>query len=440
MTNKSFINPIIKVIIAVIVFLNSISGLQIGNVSVNLYFNIIFAAIMLLLYLKNRGDGFKIPKVSALVLFIVFGIISSFISYFTDYPLEHKNIVFRYMISSFVYLIVFLSLYNTNDEFKSELEKTFIKALLYAARIQALWGIIQLVFLYGFKFNINEILFKDILKASNNIYWTTGFFTKNSFVLRITGLNYENAMFAIVTSIGLALEKNKIWRIVFFLTIVLSLSRTGWIVLIIYYFLLFCKRTNGKRKINKKFLFRSYSFIIIGILAVVFLYNNSQIFSKQVNGIIERLYDNDSNKISANRHMLYYPYGIYILLFGSNFLQLLFGYGMRCSGIAFAINPEILKELGGTQDYTVAWAVECDVIGLLLGGGITTTICYYWMMFELTTDKKNPFNEVVWMILIAGVTYHFHSISYIIYVLIFAYLSKYKKDKENNYEVINKNS
>lgn len=76
--------------------------------------------------------------------------------------------------------------------------------------MEAIWGILQLVLQYGAGININQILFVDILHSTNTRDWIMGFFSGDSWNMRITGLNFENSMFALVVCLGAALEKKKI--------------------------------------------------------------------------------------------------------------------------------------------------------------------------------------------------------------------------------------
>ena len=56
-------------------------------------------------------------------------------------------------------------------------------------------GLLQFVLLYTFGININQILFVDILHSTNSRDWIMGFYTGDSWNMRITGLNFENSMF-----------------------------------------------------------------------------------------------------------------------------------------------------------------------------------------------------------------------------------------------------
>lgn len=144
---------------------------------------------------------------------------------------------------------------------------------------------------------------------------------------------------------------------------------------------------------------------------------------RQVSNILLRITDTGAINVSGMRHLLYYPYGFEIWLTRSNIFQMLFGYGMRCSGAAFSEQQDICRIIG-IQQYSSAWAVECDVIGLLLGGGVCTLLAYY---YEVVKCMKTKFKDAMIIIIFGGITYHYHSISYVIFLLMMASLSKVKK-------------
>ena len=248
----------------------------------------------------------------------------------------------------------------------------------------------------------------------------------------MTGLNFENSMFAIIVCIGLALVDSKIWKALMTVAVILSLSRTGWVMLAGYYGVILIKRMmRCSLKVKRKLLIEGIAAIVLGVCAVLYLYSSSEVFSKMVNNVFLRITDESALNISAARHYLYYPYGLDIWMMRSSPLQQLFGYGMRCSGIPFSENPDIMSKLGGYQAYTSAWAVECDVIGLLLGGGITTFLAYYSNIFKLTKDN-NVLSPSILVILFGGITYHYHSVSYILFIILFSSLSMSKRTSLRN--------
>lgn len=292
-----------------------------------------------------------------------------------------------------------------------------------AARIQAIWGILQLILQYGAGININQILFVDILHSTNTRDWIMGFFSGDSWNMRITGLNFENSMFALVVCLGAALEKKKIWKFILLVTAVLSLSRTGWVMVAGYVIIVIIRKLKRNLKIKKSALVRNAIGGVTVIVASLAAYLKIPSIRRQVSNILLRITDTGAVNVSGMRHLLYYPYGFEIWLTRSNIFQMLFGYGMRCSGAAFSEQQDICRIIG-IQQYSSAWAVECDVIGLLLGGGVCTFWTYY---YEVVKCMKTKFKDAMIIIIFGGITYHYHSISYVIFLLMMASLSKVKK-------------
>lgn len=413
-----------KLFIYTFVILNSISGLQIAGVALNTLFVGAFVVFSAAEYLKYRNSSnLKIPKYSGFVLFLIFSIISCLMSMMYEFQIAHQSVVKSYLINSVIYLAIFVLFFNCKWQYVDECTDCYSDGIVYAARIQAAWGILQIVLQYGAGININQILFVDILHSSNSRDWVMGFFSGNSWNMRITGLNFENSMFALVVCLGAALEKKKVWKIILLIVAVLSLSRTGWIMVGGYLCVIVIRTIKKKSIVSKKKLIKGASGSITTIVISLIAYFKVPAIHRQVNSILLRVRDTDAISISGMRHLLYYPYGFEIWLTRSNILQMLFGYGMRCSGVAFSEQYDICNIIGiGT--YSSAWAIECDVIGLLLGGGICTFLAYYTEMFK---NVKTKYGDAIIVLLIGGITYHYHSISYVVFLMMMASLSRLKE-------------
>ena len=413
-----------KLFIYTFVILNSISGLQIAGVAINTLFVGVFVVFSAIEYLRYRSSSnLKIPKYSGFVFFLIFSIISCLMSMMYDFQIAHQSVVKSYLINSAIYLVIFVLFFNCKWQYVDECSGCYSDGIIYAARIQAVWGILQIVLQYGAGININQILFVDILHSSNSRDWVMGFFSGNSWNMRITGLNFENSMFALVVCLGAALEKKKVWKIILLTVAVLSLSRTGWIMVVGYLCIMVIRTIKKKSIVSKKKLIKGASGSVATIVISLIAYFKVPAIQRQVANILLRIRDTDAVSISGMRHLLYYPYGFEIWLTRSNILQMLFGYGMRCSGVAFSEQHDICNIIGiGT--YSSAWAVECDVIGLLLGGGICTFLAYY---IEMLKNLKTKYRDAIIVLLIGGITYHYHSISYVIFLIMMASLSRLKE-------------
>lgn len=417
-----------EVFIYLFVILNSISGVQIAGKSINTFLVAAFLIYVVIFYMKHRnGSSVSIPKWSDFIFFNLCSIISCLLSMCYTFSLTHNAVVRGYLVNGAAYVVIFVLFFNCKTESINAFVKTFRDALILTAKINVIWGFLQTGLVYIARFNINQWLFADILHASNDRAWVMGFYSTSGWNIRMTGLNFENSMFAIIVCIGLALVESKVWKTLMTVAVILSLSRTGWVMLVGYYGVLLVKRLmRCSLKVKQKALIEGIAFIVFEICAFLYLYSSSEVFSKMVNNVFLRISDESALNVSAARHYLYYPYGLDIWIMRSSPLQQLFGYGMRCSGIPFSENPDIMSKLGGYQAYTSAWAVECDVIGLLLGGGITTFIAYYSNIFKLIKDN-NMLSSSILVILLGGITYHYHSVSYILFVILFSSLSMSKK-------------
>lgn len=413
------------------IILNSISGLQIAGVSINAIFVSVFFLFSCVEYLKHRrNETLKLPKKSGFLMFTICSFVSCLMSMAYVFRLEHYSIVESYLFNSILYFIIFVLFFNCTGDFISEISDCFACGLVYAARIQAIWGVAQMILMYAAGININQILFVDVLHSTNVNDWVMGFFTGNAWNMRITGLNYENSMFALVVCLGAALEQKKIWKAILLIVAVLSLSRTGWVMVAGYLGIATIKSFKRIAKFNRKKIIKKCFGWIGGLILSLYTYINVPSVNRQVSNILLRITDSGSVHISGMRHLLYYPYGFEIWLMRSNILQMLFGYGMRCSGVAFSEQQDICNIIG-IQQYSGAWAVECDIIGLLLGGGICTLLAYY---YELSNCLKTKFGGAIIMLLLGGITYHYHSISYVIFLVMMASLCRMKayKERANN--------
>lgn len=406
------------------VFLNSISGLKVSGIGVNRLVNIAFL-LYIIVFGRIYGRESLVVRKTPLLLFFCSCLISCAVPMMYTYGVSQGSTLVSFSLNVLTYVLIYALLSGLKYSRKKEVCYHFRKALLLTARIQVIWGLLQFVLYYAVGLNINEIVFRVLLNTDEGGSWSLMFFSGGSWKLRISGLNYEGAIFVIILAIAYALEKKWQWKVVYALGVVLSLSRTGFFTLLMLMILDICRSISSGGRVKR----RSVALIALVLLSatamsLLILRSNGAIRQQAETLVVRLLNKTSSNQVSTSRHLLYYPYGAYIWAMRSNILQQLFGYGMRCSGIPFMENTDIASSLGIIpSSYTSTWAVECDVIGLLLGGGIITALLYYYTLGSIYVDKRNPFRQAIAAIAIAGVMYHFHSISYVIYVIVFAYVS-----------------
>lgn len=132
-----------KVIVIVFVIFNSISGLQISGISVNAVFVGLFALFAGVEFLKHKDKrGMKIPRTSGFLLFILFSMVSCLFSMAYNFRVEHYDIVKSYLINSTLYLVIFVLFFYCTNKYISECTDCYVRGIVLAARIQAIWGIL----------------------------------------------------------------------------------------------------------------------------------------------------------------------------------------------------------------------------------------------------------------------------------------------------------
>lgn len=429
---------VLQGMIYVLVLVNSVSGLQIAGISVNTVVNLCLSVVVFFYFLLFREKkSVKTQTLHPYFLFFFAAAISCAYSMTQTYELEHYRIVRSFLINSVAYLVLFVLLYHLQDGHKQRLVGCYRKAVVFSARVQAIWGILQIILLYGCNFNINKWLFNDILHSSNTRDWVMGFYMGDTYVLRMSGLNYENSIFALILCMGIALEKNKWWKGFMALLVIFCLSRTGWVMLAVYYGIELLRWLKKKRQEGARLTWavvrQSILYLFAGFGAGTLLYLIIPIVRRLVDSLYLRVTHVGALQTSAFRHIMYYPYGVKLWFEDGDLMQKLFGWGMRCSGIPFSENDAVKQALK-LKNLTQAWTVECDVIGLLLGGGIVAFVLYYWLVYVLM-KKRNEFSGAIFMILIGGITYHYHSISFILLFFLIAAINLSTEKRDNGVAV-----
>ena len=95
-------------------------------------------------------------------------------------------------------------------------------------------------------------------------------------------------MFALVVCLGAALEKKKIWKFILLVTAVLSLSRTGWVMVAGYVIIVIIRKLKRNLKIKKSALVRNAIGGVTVIVASLAAYLKIPSIRRQVSNILLR--------------------------------------------------------------------------------------------------------------------------------------------------------
>ena len=418
--------------IILITILSTIEGLEILGIPIS---KILLIILTLILALRNIGNIKKV-KVTNLLIFYFFTVISGLISLGRNYDYDYRGIVLSFIVQVIIiYIPLLLLIYN--DKYKYHYYRSFIKGIQISVFIHAIWGIMQMV-LYAFaNFDLNKWLFADILGMNMERGWSLFYYTGSTHLLRMSGLNFEPAMFALILCIGIFIEKRKGLKVFYTILIAISLSRTGLVMCIVTYFLKFI--SEKKYILTYKF-YKSFIIYLVIIFTIFFIVMKNDSLNYQVKTFVNR-FNFKSQEImedGTGRHMKYYPRGVEISLFRSDVFETLFGYGPRISGIAFNENKDIADELHISSNKNMAfkaWTVESDNIAILLGHGLIGLL-FYWMSLYSAIKRNKDLKYIFISIMVGGIMYHFYSITLINIILIFSTIGE---DKSHEHKGIKAN-
>lgn len=402
-------------IIILLTFLSTIEGIEIRGILLSKIMLIVFVGLLILKNIRN----IKNIKITKLLLFYCFTIISGLLSLTRNYPYDYKGIVIKFIIQiAFIYLPLLIVINNDNNRYKYY--QALLKGLRISIFIHSIWGIMQMLLYSLIKFDLNQWFFDSILGMHMERGWTLFYYTGGKYLVRMSGLNFEPAIFGLLLSIGVFIEKNKYLKVLYLSLITISLSRTGLMMCIATYLIKFIY----ERKYVLRFKFyKRFIIYLVLIFAIISVIVKNESLNYQLKVFLNR-FNFKSEEImndGTGRHIKYYPRGIEISLFRSNIIEALLGYGPRVSGIAFNENKDIADELYISSNKNMAnkaWTVECDEIAILLGHGAIGLLLYWMVIYDAIKYNKR-FKYAIIAILIGGIMYHFYSIILINLILIF---------------------
>lgn len=376
------------------VFFTSFIGAQIFGVSIN---KIALLPLEVYLICKCTGKGKLNRTQKSLLVWYIFSVLSALIGILYISALRGKNEkLFLYIIQVVVIYIplIFLSGFLKNP---AEIVK---RTLVFTAKINAIWGLVQFLFWYKLKIDINDLLFNEVFDGAFGNWSTPWNFEAGTLAIRVSGFNGDSAFFASILIMGFCLSNSKLWKCLFCGMCVLSMSRTG-IVVIGVIILGDCLKM--KRKVSAKAMLAGLLTTLIAIIACIVAYTKVPSIKYQVDYAIFRLGSIVANvDVGTSRHMLYPTTSLRVWLEEFSLLRKLFGAGPRVGGIAFSESPiaNTLMVMGAKT----AWAIECDIAEILMGHGLLGITIYY-TLFRLFKFRPE-FRKCIFAILIIGFMYN----------------------------------
>lgn len=386
-----------ETVIFIAVFLSSMLGGQLFGISLN---KIALVPLEIVLLMKHRSLRFSIDKTKRIMLlWYLFFFISSFLGFRVSTSLNgHYSGLLLNILQVVLFYIPLLLMISDVPNLKEGLTK----AIILTAKIQAIWGILQFILLHLRGVDLNQLVFIDILKGALGTQWVAWYYDGFTSHLRVTGLNHDPAYLALILILGFCYEKNKLWRIIFTIVIVMASSRAGILCICLLWLYSILK----SHKITVKQFLRGVVTIFAIIIGFYILYTKMPYMQQQIELLINRFMGISlANNDGSSRHILYYITAIEIWFSEFGLIGKLFGVGPRVGGVAIVMSE--LPRRFTLNNYMIsnAWVIECDFAETLLGNGLLGLSLLYSVYFKIFKLSVNEEKMAIMGIFIMGLMY-----------------------------------
>ena len=398
-------------------------ALKIGATSPAVYNFVILGIVLLrILEILLGKSQLKLYKYKypwyLLFISILFSLIAACFVLTNDWINNSLTLTIKFSVLIFSIILLF------DDVKLLNYRKYFFKGLMWAIVIQFIWGIAQLLLWNIAEIQLNQLVFADLLGSGpQEVDWDS---LMGGVIMRMTGLSWEPANFAMVLLVGFVLTDSKYLRCLFAFGLIFSTSKTGYIVLILLLFIKFikfCWRFKAKVPIKFKITWKKLGMLLIMICGILYVsvfekeriegYINT--FFMMTNFLSEALFSNTN--VSADIHRSYYTQ-LFDLWSQTNLFNILFGYGYFSSGYAY----QYIIPLASPG---FIWNPESDFITMFVGNGIFGGIVYYFLLFKsYKLCKTEKGKELVLVFAMAGITYLYLRGTWTLLILLFLYIKE----------------
>lgn len=289
-------------------------------------------------------------------------------------------------------LLIFL-----DDTYTLRYRSFFFNGVIVAAYVDFVWIVAQSLLWNIARVSLNERIFGISMLVQN----------KGDLVL--TGLSWERANAAILFSMAYVLCKKPIFRVMCVISVLMTSSRTGLLLLMIA----FLSDFSGKLSKKKMQVILKRVIVVILLIALILIIGRTARI-----GVVVKLFERldylitriqyiylKTNDWGANELDFHIQYILWIpkALSSIPFLQTLFGCGTRISGWVYTTVFGRFA-LGGP------WNIECDLAAILFGNGIVGLLLYYLSLFKaIKLNKRNELHTILYLFLIGGIVYVFYT-------------------------------
>lgn len=309
----------------------------------------------------------------------------------------------------FVFMITGISLLYGPDE-RACLKNYFVDGLYASCVCQLIWGLLELVFWNWSGISLNEVVFQDFLHIGLDVDWTI--ITEHS--LRIAGISWEPAYFSLAMVAGYLLSSKKILKYLFILTTIVSVSRTGIIIMAcaIVVEQLFFNQSKHSQKYIKQIIYVAVGVIFLGC-CILIIPTIRTVAESTIISIIKW-----NTTISGRTHFSYIRF-LPDMLRKVQLGHLMFGYGYGGSGL-----PYMLLDVNTYWGRTRTWSVESEWLNIFWGLGILGSIAYYSFILKMIVKSTDKNVKILAICLLIGGIFYVYSGTWLIFFFVLVYDNK----------------
>ena len=236
-----------------------------------------------------------------------------------------------------------------------------VNAIKMVVLVELVWIFIQLLLYRLFGVDINQLIFVDLLHLVENASFI------RSWIWYPSGLSWHSAVLAPLFVMGILFFDNPVIRILIVIESCVCGNRTTLLGVMCCLLLLLLKTMHMRKiKIEKE----KVRLIIAILIAAATILIVTGIGPK----ILIKIFGNGKDA-STLAHFGYYS-DYFTIIKESSLYQIIFGYGVGCSGYT-------ITSLYGRYADGGTWAIESDFINILVSRGIIGFIIYYWFLIRI---------------------------------------------------------
>lgn len=349
----------------------------------------------------NTEFSFKAIERKLLFIWLILALISSICSiiFFSD-QIDWQTSSISYIYKIILYLLLFFLLLSQN---KKNIAISVLKGIFIGALINCCWAVLDATFYYAFGESINNIVFQNYIIKNNIRYGQLSLILPTG--IRASGFNSDPAHIGLLVPIVFGYgvyEKNKIYVLISVLTLLASMTTTGFVsCFLLGLFLLINRKKDYKSKnvSKEKKIKQVLVGLLITIILLVVIMINLEFFSRWISTIgnlVNSFYTRVSSSYVVSQSEN--PREIYHLMLFSAIAfvgrMVIIGLGFGNSSYGYVMNPVINHRL---NEIPRPYDVESTYISYLFDTGIFGFLFYMSLMILLVFKswKNSNKNKVV---------------------------------------------